>query len=114
MRKKIELGIAIVIVLIVVALFAEYWFRCHGKPLSREEGLHRAQVRLESLSKSWILGDPLPTLTGEQFDAKDGSWTFTFRNDTCEVDIITDRCKGTDVGGMSEGCTHPRPAPVKQ
>lgn len=91
-------------------LFGDWWFRCHGKPLGRVEALHRANVSLQYLSRDWVLGDPMPSLASEQFDPSDGSWMFTFKNSVCEVSIITDRCKGTDVGGMSQGCTTHRGA----
>jgi hypothetical protein len=90
-------------------LLVDYWSRCHGKPLSREEALGRANVQLQYLSHDWILGNPLPSLTSEQFDPSDGTWMFSFKNSVCEVDIIADRCKGTDIGGMSKGCTTHQP-----
>src|SRR5258708_98378 len=108
-RKTIWRLAAIAVLVLGALLFVDYWSRCHGKPLSREESLQRANVTLQHLSKDWVLGDPLPSLVEEQFEPKDGSWLFTFRNNTCEVSIITDRCNGTDVGGMSKGCTTHQP-----
>ncbi len=99
----------VVVLSVAALLFADYWSRCHGQPLSREEALRRANTSMQYLSKDWVLGSPLPGLAAEEYDPKDGSWMFTFRNDTCEVDIITDRCNGTDVGGMSKGCTTHQP-----
>src|ERR1700687_4774400 len=108
-RKNILLGVTVIAVLVVAILFGDYWSRCHGKPLNREEALQRAKVRLQSLSQSWVLGSPLPGLVQEQYEPLDKTWSFTFRNDVCEVDIIADRCHGTDVGGMSKGCTAHQP-----
>ena len=104
-RKRIRKIAAVAALGLASLLLVDYGSRCHGKPLSRQEALQRASVRLQYFSKDWVLGDPLPSLQEEQFEPKDGSWLFTFRNNTCEVSIITDRGKGTDVGGMSKGCT---------
>jgi hypothetical protein len=106
--RKTKLQLAALAILVLGALlFADYWSRCHAAPLSREEAL-RSNVRLQHLLQDWALGDSLPVLVEEQFEPKDGSWALTFRNRSCEVIIITDRRKGTDVGGMSKGCTIPR------
>jgi hypothetical protein len=113
MRKRVwQVGL-ISVALIAAALFADYWFRCHGAPLRRAEALQRANTHLQYLSGDWDLGTPLPSLAEEQYDGKDGTWMFTFSNSVCTVDIITDRCHGTDVGGMSKGCTQPKMSPAK-
>ena len=108
-RKTIWRIAAITVLVLATLLVFDYWSRCHSKPLSREDALRRANVRLQHLSQEWVLGDTLPSLVEQQFEPKDGSWSFTFRNNTCEVSIITDRCNGTDVGGMSKGCTTHQP-----
>lgn len=59
---------------VAAVLFAEYWLRCHGKPLARAEALERAQARLQGLSRRWALGQPLPSLAQEQYDSTNGSW----------------------------------------
>lgn len=99
-------GIALIVLgLLAVAVLGDYVFRCYGRPLSREEALQRAHSQLQYLSNDFALGDPPPSLAGEQYDSEQKSWILTFRNATCEVSIITDRCHGTDIGGLSEGCT---------
>ena len=103
MSKKLKITL-IVVALALAVLSADHYSRCHGKTLSREEALHRAQSQLQLLARDFFLGDSLPTLKDEQYDPSSKSWTITFRNSTCEVSIITDRCHGTDVGGVSEGC----------
>jgi hypothetical protein len=112
-RKNLWNALGVLVLLVAMALFAEYWFRCHGNPLDREEAVRRADKQLWYLSRDWVLGNPLPALAEEQYDASDGSWRFTYRNATCEVSIITDRCNGTDIGGVSEGCTKHRGQPEK-
>src|SRR5438270_11359636 len=111
MRKRVwQVGL-ISAVLIAAALFADYWFRCHGAPLSRADALQRANTRLQYLSGDWDLVTPLPSLAEEQYDAEDGTWMFTFSNSVCAVGIITERCHGTDVGGVSKRRTRPRMSP---
>jgi hypothetical protein len=89
-------------------LFYQDWLNCHGKPLAREEALRDASSELQDLSRSFSLGNPPPSLSAEKYDDVRGEWMFTFSNLDCTVDIITDRCKGTEVGGMSKGCTKHR------
>ncbi len=103
MNKKGAVAL-LIIVLIVVVVLSDYMFRCRSKPLSRDEAFLRANKQLEYLSHDFVLGDPLPVLMQEQYDSTSRTWMFTFRNSTCEVSIIADRCHGTDVGGVSEGC----------
>jgi len=100
----------VVVVLVLIVLFLDHYSRCYGKPLSREEALQRANRQLQFLNKDFVLGDTLPILAAEEYNPDTRTWILTFRSPTCEVSIITDRCHGTDVGGMSEGCKE-RPAP---
>ena len=94
-----------VIALALAVFVADDLFRCHGKPLSREEALERANAKLQRFSKKFVTGDTLPALVEEQYDPQRKEWTFTFTNTTCSVAIIADRCHGTDIGGISKGCT---------
>jgi len=94
----------IVIGLCAVGLLGDHFWRCRGVPLSREEALRRATAQLKYINRKDTLGPTLPTLAGEQYDPKQQTWIFTFRSGTCTVDIVADRCRGTDVGGLSEGC----------
>lgn len=103
--KKLLGAAALGSVLVALILFGNYFARCHGKPLSRAEALERATKQLQYLSRDFALGNPAPALVDEQYDASQKTWNFTFRNSTCEVSVIADRCKGTDIGGMSAGCT---------
>lgn len=104
MSKKFRIA-GVFIALIFAVLVADYLFRCHGKPLSREEALERANAKLQRFSKKFVTGGSLPTLVEEQYDPQRKEWTFTFKNPVCTVGIIADRCHGTDIGGISEGCT---------
>ena len=108
LRTSLWLGGIVVIVLLAGGLYYDHWLRCNGKPYERAEALRNANSFLQSLSQDFLLGDPLPSLAEEQYDSPQETWMFTFRNSTCTVDIITDRCQGTEVGGMSEGCTKHR------
>jgi hypothetical protein len=86
--KRLYYAVGISIAVIVAILFGDWLLRCHGKPLSRQEALQRANVRLQYLSRDWVLSDPMPSLTSEQFDLIYGTWMFTFKSSTCEVSII--------------------------
>jgi hypothetical protein len=98
----------IVVASVAVALFAEHYSRCYGKPLSREEALRRANAQLQFFDKDFVLGDSLPALKEEEYDPEEKTRTFTFRYPTCEVSVIADRCQGTDIGGISQGCKERR------
>jgi hypothetical protein len=102
--KKLFGTAALGSVLVAVILFGDYYARCHGKPLSRAEALERATKQLQYLSRDFALGSSTPALVDEQYDASQKTWNFTFRNSACEVSVIADRCKGTDIGGISAGC----------
>ena len=102
--KKTALGVALVLVALIAAiLFGDYYLRCHGKPLSREEALQRATAKLQRFSQDFVIGDPLPALVEEKYEADEKVWMFTFHNSTCTIDILADRCHGTDIGGTT-GC----------
>lgn len=104
LSKKILGTAALGSLAVALILFGDHYARCHGKPLSRIEALERATKQLQYLSRDFALGNPAPALVDEQYDASDKTWNFTFRNGTCEISVIADRCKGTDVGGISAGC----------
>jgi hypothetical protein len=97
--------LGVVVVLLAGMLYYDHWSRCSGKPYERADALRNATSFLQSLSRDFSLGDPPPSLVEEQYDSARATWMFTFRNATCTLDIITDRCKGTEVGGMTKGCT---------
>ena len=82
-KTKLQLA-ALAILVLGALLFADYWSRCHAEPLSREEALRRANVRLQYLSQHWVLGDSLPVLVEQEFEPKDGSWALTFRTVTAK------------------------------
>jgi hypothetical protein len=88
----------------VAGLFIDHFWRCSGIPLTREEALRRATTQLKYLNRKNTLGDKLPALIEERYDSTQQTWIFTFRHGDCTVDIVTDRCHGTDVGGVSQGC----------
>ena len=90
--------------LVVVALLGDYLFRCRGKPLSRDEALQRATAKVQRFSQKFMVGETLPPLVEDRYDAEEKLWMFTFRNTTCEVIVVADRCHGTDIGGTN-GCT---------
>jgi len=101
--KKWQIAMATLLVIVGIFL-AEYALRCYRKPLSRQEALERASAKLQRFSKKFVVGDSLPPLVDESYDPQRKEWTFTFKNSTCTVGIIVDRCHGTDIGGISEGC----------
>ena len=76
-------------VLVAAVLFGDYYLRCHGKPLSREEALQRATTKLQRFSQEFEVGDPLPALAQERYDADQKLWMFTFRNTTCTYKMMT-------------------------
>ena len=86
------------------SLLVDHFWRCSGIPLSREEALQRATAQLKYLNRKNTLGVTLPALVEERYDPEQQTWIFTFRNSNCTVDIVADRCHGTDVGGVSQGC----------
>jgi len=94
-----------VIALVFAVFVADHLFRCHGKPLSREEALERANAKLQRFARKFVVGDTLPKLVEEQYDPQKEEWIFSFDNSTCSIIIIADRCHGTDIGGASKGCT---------
>jgi hypothetical protein len=89
--------------LAVVVLFAGYFWRCRV-PLSPQEAISRATMKLEYLNRNHAFGDSLPALVDEKYDSKQKTWMFTFRNGACTVEILVDRCHGTNVGGVSQAC----------
>src|SRR5258706_14879474 len=95
-----------IIAVLTVEHFVERYIRCYVKPpLTREEALQRSTRYWKDLSKDFVLGGEFPTLSEERYDAERKEWAFTFSNSTCTIVVITDRCHGTEVGGMSKGCT---------
>jgi hypothetical protein len=100
---RLVIACIVVVSLVAVGLVVEQRVRCHGEPLSREEAFQRAHAKLQRFSEKFVLGEALPPLVDERYDADQKLWSFTFRNSTCEIIILADRCKGTDVGGTN-GC----------
>jgi hypothetical protein len=100
-KLRIAFGVSL---LCVAAFVVDYFVRCHGSPLSREEALGRATSKLQRFAKKFVVGDALPPLVHEEYDPQRKEWTFTFENRTYAIGIIVDRCHGTDIGGVSEGC----------
>lgn len=88
---------------VAMALGADYGFRCHGSPLSRDEALARANARLEHFSKSFNVKEAM-TLSDATFEADTKGWLVTFTGPKCKVIIIVDRCHGDDVGSTN-GCS---------
>ena len=97
-------ALAILVIGTGTALTVDYWRRCHAAPLTKEEALERAKVRLETFAKSVNVGRTLPTLVDAEFDGLTNSWIVTYRNSDCSLDVIVDRCHGDDIGGVSAGC----------
>lgn len=97
-------GVTLVVALLILAGgVAEYAVRCAGEPLDRETALERANGKLQRFSKKFAVGDQLPRLVEERFDAEQQLWLFMFRNSACEIVITASRCDGTDIGGTN-GC----------
>ena len=104
MPIKAAWRIALLMVPLVAAfVFGDYYLRCHSKPLSREEALQRATAKLQRFSQKFVVGEPLPAVVQEHYDADQKLWMFTFKNSTCTIDIVADRCHGTDIAGTN-GC----------
>src|SRR5258708_21200703 len=90
-----------VIAVLTIDHFIERYIRCYVKPpLTREEALQRSTRYWKDLSKDFVLGGEFPTLSEERYDAERKEWAYTFSNSTCTVVVITDRCQGTEVGGI--------------
>ena len=101
LRRVILLVATSVVGCVAVLLFADYWSRCHGKPLSREEAIQRATIFVADLSRDLVIGDTPLSLVAEQYDPGHKSWMLTFQNKVCVVHIISDRCDGNDIGGTT-------------
>lgn len=86
----------------LIADAADNWNRCYSAPLSRAEAIERAHTRFERFAQSYSLPSPLPTLVDAEFEADSNSWLVTFRGNDCEVIVITDRCRGDDIGGTTK------------
>jgi hypothetical protein len=104
--KKFWMIVGGLVMMIVITDRIERYIKCQVMPaLTREEALQRSTRYWYDLSEDFSLDAESPTLSEERYDAERREWAFTFSNTTCTVIIITDRCQGTEVGGMSEGCT---------
>jgi len=101
--NRAVLILATVVGVLVAGVTADYWARCHGKPLTRDEALRRSKVRLERFAKSFGTGATLPALIDGRYEEDTKSWAFTYKNADCTVAIIVDRCHGDEVGGAA-GC----------
>lgn len=106
-KKRAVVILAGVSLLLAGTAIADYLVSYYGPPLTRAEALEHAGVVLQDLSRQHMTGGTLPVLSEEQYDPGTKTWVFTFRNDNCEIDIITDRLQGTEVGGMTKGCDMP-------
>ena len=93
---------------------ADYLVSYYRPPLTRAEAIGRAGALLQDLSQQHMTGSTLPVLSEEQYDPGTKTWVFIFRNDNCEIDIITDRLQGTEVGGMTKGCDMRSREPVRE
>jgi hypothetical protein len=91
--------------LATAVVMTQAYYRCHGKPLSHEEAVARAEMLLQQFSKQHNVGETLPLLVEENYDEQRRSWMFRYRNSVCELVIYADRCHGTEVGGLNQGCT---------
>lgn len=65
--------------------------------------MRRADLRLERFAKSHAMHGALPKFKETQFEADTNSWLVTYKNNECDVIVITDRCHGDDIGAAS-GC----------
>jgi len=95
---------AILVALVGLFFFGDYYIRCHGKPLSRAEAIQRAPAQLQYISRYFELGEAPLELADAEYDAPSRAWILTFRNDTCAISVLADRCHGIEIGGISEGC----------
>lgn len=83
-------GIAFIAILTVGA---EYAFRCHGAPLTRDEAVARAKAQLKRYKQSFQIAEPmsLSDITTEQGTK---TWLASFVGPKCKVIIVVDRCHG--------------------
>lgn len=113
-KKRAVVILAGVSLLLAGTAIADYLVSYYGPPLTRAEALEHAGVVLQDLSRQHMTGGTLPLLSEQQYDPGTKTWVFTFRNDNCEIDIITDRLQGTEVGGMTKGCDMRSREPVRE
>lgn len=93
--------LVLIVALVAIGIAVDYWRRCHGPPLLREEALQRAQLRLESFMKSFNVPGEFPRLVDETFESDTNAWLLTYENESCKVIVIVDRCHGDDIGGAT-------------
>ena len=100
-RMKKPMGITLIIAAVIaIAATGDYVHRCMAPPLSREEASERALARLEKFKKSFGVREVF-TLTESSFDKQSSAWIFSFTSKDCTVMIVTDRCHGDDIGGLT-------------
>ena len=80
------------------------FFGCCGNPeLSRDEALASANQYVDQM-RQYTAFPETPRVTEGVFDTDAKSWSFTFESGECKIVIITDRCDGADVGGITPSC----------
>jgi hypothetical protein len=103
-KKGAVIVLAAVCLLVVGAGVIDFFVNSYGPPLTRREALGQANALLQDLSRQDMTGGTVPQLAQEQYDPDKKTWMFTFRNDHCVIDVISDRLQGAEVGGMTKGC----------
>jgi hypothetical protein len=91
----------LILAVAAIAICADYARRCYGPPLSREEALHRGQLRLERFIKTHKVPGELPVLVSEQYEQDTRTWLLSYESKGCKVIVMVDRCHGDDIGGTS-------------
>ena len=78
---------------------------CCGDPtLSKQEAVSRATEYVDRMGRDYMLFSEKPRLVEDQFDKDKKWWSLTFESGECKIIIITDRCGGTEVGGLNAAC----------
>jgi hypothetical protein len=103
MLQKMKKGrwvIGMVLLIFTIALGADYGYRCLRPPLTKEEAIARAKVRLARYSQSSDMKEAM-TLSDVTFQPNNKVWLVTFVGQKCKVILIVDRCHGDDVGSTN-------------
>ena len=90
-----------VVLIIAGAIVTDWWRRCHGEPLTREEAVSRATERVKRFSQSHKAGDISYAVREIAYEYDSKSWRITFGDHDCIVVVIVDRCHGDDIGGTT-------------
>jgi hypothetical protein len=98
--KKGRWIIGFLLLAVALALGADYGFRCLSSPLTRDEAIARAKVRLDRYSRTYNVKEAM-TFSDATFQDDKNLWLVTFVGPKCKVILIIDRCHGDEVGSTN-------------